>query len=113
MMNTLTHVPDMLLHHMNLTLHVQYPNELSQKGENHLAESQLVGLQVSVSVFCSVFVEDQERTSKIHFLFSWASREICTSVSQELVFESVTSQTKKIVIFKGLQVDLSLTQAAH
>lgn len=66
------------------------PKQLSQKGKNHLAESQLVGLQVRLTVFCSVFVEDQQRTNKIHVLLSWASREVCTSVSQQLGFESVT-----------------------
>lgn len=91
MMSTLTHVPYMPLHNMNLTLRVQYPKQLSQKGKNHLAESQLVGLQVRLTVFCSVFVEDQQRTNKIHVLLSWASREVCTSVSQQLGFESVTS----------------------
>lgn len=91
MMSTLTHGPYMPLHGMNVTLHVQYPKQLSQKGENHLAEPQLVGLQVSVTVFCSVFAENQQRTNKNHFLLSWASREVCTPVSQQLVFESVTS----------------------
>lgn len=103
----------MPLHDTNLTLQVQYPRELSQKGESPLVESDLVGLQISVSEFFSVLVEGQQRTNKIQFLLSWASREVCTSVSQQLGFESVTSQTKKRVIFMGLQVDLSLTQAAH
>lgn len=69
----------MPLHDINLTLHIQHLRQLSQKGENHLAESQLVGLQVSVSEFFSDFVEDQQRTNKIQFLLTWASREVCTS----------------------------------
>lgn len=76
----------MPLHDTNLTLQVQYPRELSQKGENPLVESDLVGLQISVSEFFSVLVEGQQRTNKIQFLLSWASREVCTSVSQQVGF---------------------------